>query len=279
MTRRKPRVTSTATVTPSPPPVTVTETIRWGAGHEHGDMRDWWAPEPAGQEGNNGGGEYNDVGGTSRVVAGLAHSGLSSAKLTLDGTTRGRHVGVRLFRWREPRLYREAYYEAWYYLPQALSMTQREPDWPYCILMELKSRNQSHARNDPFWLLQLKPPPFTGRRLQLYWWGHMQPSDGPHAGESGGRGYDQTVADIPIGRWFRIRWWLRQSSAGQFDGALRVWQDDTLIYDLSGIRTGYDNSVSPWGTDAQWACTLYSNGLSPLPATVYVDDARIWTVS
>jgi hypothetical protein len=84
----------------------------WEASHEAGNLLEWWAPEPFQREGANGGGEYNSGIADADVASDVAHSGSWSAKLTIDTSTQS---GSRLFRWLEPRVHRELYYEAWFY--------------------------------------------------------------------------------------------------------------------------------------------------------------------
>jgi hypothetical protein len=68
--------------------------------------------------------------------------------------------------------------------------------------------------------------------------------------------------------------YLKESK--DFDGALKFWQDGTLLFDLSGIRTSYDNcNFNSWCADNEWAVSLYAHGISPNPAVVYFDDASI----
>jgi hypothetical protein len=109
-------------------------------------------------------------------------------------------------------------------------------------------------------------------RPRLAWWfGHGL--EGPHQGEFGWRSYEGT-ADIPVGRWVQFSVFLRQSNG--FDGAIKVWQDGNLVIDERNVRTGWPSSrFNPWAVDQSWSVNNYSDGLSPSPADIYVDDARI----
>jgi len=102
--------------------------------------------------------------------------------------------------------------------------------------------------------------------LTLHWWERVA-MDGPHAGESGGHRYTQDLADIPVGRWTHIEAYLKQAS--DFNGEVRVWQDGVLLFDQKNVKTKYQSG------DNQWAVNNYSDGLTPNPATIYIDDVRV----
>jgi hypothetical protein len=68
--------------------------------------------------------------------------------------------------------------------------------------------------------------------------------------------------------------YLHQSSG--FDGRLTLWQDGQQLFDFQDVRTCYDNpTFNSWRCDNLWSLNNYSDGLSPNPATIYVDDAAI----
>ena len=102
--------------------------------------------------------------------------------------------------------------------------------------------------------------------LTLHWWDGLA-IEGPHAGESGGRRYVQSVEDVPVGRWTHTEAYLKQSA--DFSGEVTVWQDGVLLFDQKNVRTKYRAG------DNQWAVNNYSDGLTPNPATIYIDDASI----
>jgi uncharacterized protein (TIGR03437 family) len=89
---------STFTVAAAPPP----PTILWSADHEEGNMSDWYTP--------SGGGEFNSGSGVSSASTDVAHSGRYSAKATIS--TPPSPSAVRLFRWAESRVQKEAYLHA-----------------------------------------------------------------------------------------------------------------------------------------------------------------------
>ena len=106
-------------------------------------------------------------------------------------------------------------------------------------------------------------------------WGGTE-IEGPFKTSSlGGRFFEQSVASLPIGRWFKLEAFLRQSK--DFDGTLTIWQDETELYDFRGVRTSYPHVTAgqAWGANNEWSVNNYSDGLDPSPATIYIDDAEI----
>ena len=93
---------------------------------------------------------------------------------------------------------------------------------------------------------------------------------GPHEGEGTSvRYYHQTLKDVPLGKWFHIEVYLRQS--GDFDGHMTVWQDGTQLFDMDQIKTKYTDG------DQRWSVDSFSNWLNPNFVTLYVDDAAVST--
>jgi len=231
---------------------------------EEGTLADWYAPETT-NSGDNGGGAFESDGGRAVASTEEARTGRWGAKLELPEG----HGGARLFRWRELYLHQRVTVAAWIYIPMVYTLTG-DPSSRYLDLFQFKST--SATRNDPFWLLNVTNPGAGRMRANLVWW--PQDTEGPHIGEMGYRTFPHDGPDLPIGRWFRLKATIRQSSA--FDGQLRIWQDDRLLYDLDGIRTGYRNcSENSWCVQQAWSVNAYSDGLAPAPAVLYVDDASV----
>jgi hypothetical protein len=72
--------------------------------------------------------------------------------------------------------------------------------------------------------------------------------------------------EIPLDTWFHVE--LRLLRAEDQTGLVALYQDGTLIYELTGILT--DDSV--WG---QWYVGNLADNLTPPNSTVYVDDITI----
>jgi hypothetical protein len=230
---------------------------------EAGNMLEWYkdggGAEHLGMDGTyQGTGTGPTVapdGSSSQASRDFAHSGSWSAKLSLPGTG-----GIRLWRWNEPMQNRELYYSVWYYFPRGYTVGQN--GWNN--ILQYKSRT-SDGKNDPFFLMQWKNQG-TAMYPSLYWW---QPSsmEGPQPGQFGQRTWDFPNVPIPVGRWFNIE--VRYVCAGDFTGAIQVWQDGVQLIRLEGIRTAFP------GGDCIWAVTNYAQNISPAPYNMYVDDAAI----
>jgi hypothetical protein len=235
-------------------------TVLWSDGMEDGTLDGW------GGALLRGGGEFNSGAGASAASRDVAHTGSWSVRMTLpDGSG-----GTRLFRWQEPRQYRDLVFSAWFYIPRNYTLTGA-PSSRFWNLFQFKSRSTSDSV-DPMFELMVDNPSPDRMRLNLDW--SPRTLEGPSPGESGWRRFTQAATDIPVGRWFQLTAQLRQSSA--FDGALRIWQDAQLLFDLAGIRTSYQNcAYNAWCGSNEWSINNYSDALSPAPAVVYADDASI----
>jgi hypothetical protein len=223
--------------------------VVWSAGHETNDLSDWRA--------GGGGGPFTSGTASVTTSSAYAHRGVRSARLQIvaPGTYES---GARLFRWKEPRSMTRAYYSAWLYFPR----TYEAPDW--WNVFQFKSR--IGTRNDPVWIVNVgNRPPTNHMYLYLYYW----LANGPHAGETGPRHYEQTALDLPVGRWVHLEAYLAQS--GAYSGHIIVWQDGTKLFDLRNVRTHYP------GGDNEWSVDNYAQNLTPSTATIYVDDAAIGT--
>ena len=193
------------------------------------------------------------------VSTDYAHSGSHSMKMTID--TSSQESGCRQFRSLESKTGGTYYYGAWFYIPQTYKASN------YWNIFQFKSNNGS--TEDPFWVVELMPRSNGAIHLRLRW---KEGHPGPYAtsGTSSSPIYfDQTLQDVSAGRWFHIEAYLVQS--GSFAGHLTIWQDGVLLWDLANINTKFS------GGDERWSTNNYSDGISPNPTSVYVDDATIST--
>ena len=240
---------------------------------EEGTLSDWYLPA-RGPSGDYGGGLYNS--GASRASAAFdrAHTGRSSLRATIS--TRGSSSsGVRAFRWREPRRYREAYYSAWIFVPRRYTLTGDPCCGRFWNLFQFKSRSPD-GRVDPLWAVYVGNRARTGA-LYLYvgWgWGGTRVA-GPYSSSGvGGKNFCQSALNLPERRRTRIEAFLRQSR--DFEGRLTVWQAGVRLFDFRRVRTSYENPrYNAWRAANEWSVNLYSDGMSPSPATISIDDAAI----
>lgn len=234
--------TSPLTITVDAPPVS-SGTVLWSADHETGDISQWYYPS-TGPFGNYGGGMFNS--GVASVTPSLdyARSGRWSLRMTIATPPMS---GARLFRWSEPQRYGGLYYSAWYYLPRRYSVPN------FWNVFQWKSKRTT-GQIDPFFVLNVGNRSDQSMFLYLYDWQNS-------------RSYSQSVADIPVGRWFRIEAFYE--CTGGTNGRVTFWQDGVQLLDVRNVRTRYSDG------DCQWSMDSYSDGLIPSPSTIYIDDAAI----
>jgi hypothetical protein len=257
-----PPATNPPTTDPPAQPV-----LLWSSGMENGSVSDWSR--------NSGGGLYNSGSYSAGASTDAARSGSWSLKATIN--TSGGTSGVRAFRWAEPRAHRAAYYSAWLYIPTAFTLTHDPNTGQFWNVFQFKSRTTDGSRNDPVWAFYAQQDA-GGLYLKAGWgWGGTQLA-GPRAGDGiAGKYFSPlTKVYVPAGRWVHLEAYLNQSK--DFDGQMKFWQDGTLLYDFSGVRTSYNNcDYNGWCADNEWSVNLYSDGLSPNPGSAYFDDAAIAT--
>lgn len=209
------------------------DAVVWTTDHEDGGLRDWSS--------DGGGGEFNSGSGDATASQAVARSGSWSSRMTIQGSG-----GTRLFRWKESRNLDQAYYSAWFFFPRSY-----ETPSGWWNIFQFKSRTTD--RNDPFWIVNVGQRD-GGMYLYLYDW-------------MARRSYSQSDLAVPIGQWVHIELFLDQSANGT--GRLMAWQDDKLLWNLSGITTKYPDSSN------EWSVNNYSAGLTPDTATIYMDDPAI----
>ena len=242
----------------------------WEADHETGNLSQWTSPG-SGRAGEAGGAALTHGDADLSISAEMAHEGQHSAQLELRTPPEG---GANLVRWYEPRNHREAYYSVWIYLP-AEEYGLIAESGQYWNLFQLKSASSEGARSG--WSFYLEPRP-DGLYIKAGWgWGGGDLLPGPFAGDGPeGKWYEQSVAAVPLGQWAHLEVYLRQSR--DFDGRLMVWLDGTELFDFDDIRSCFDNEAhNQWGCAVDWHLSHSSDGLSPSPASLYIDDATIST--
>ncbi|MFQ5906964.1 MAG: heparin lyase I family protein [bacterium] len=226
---------------------------RWLADHETGDLSQWTQDGPYGSRGGS-----FDSGDCTRppkgVTAEQAFSGSYSMKMSI-----GPGGGCRQFRHAESTSGKAFYYSAWLYFPKLYSIGS------WSNIFQFKSETSS--QNDAVWVLELRNRSNGAMYLMLRWKGIMA---GPTEGEGTGlKHFHQTLKDVWVGKWFHVEVYLKQAS--DYTGRITVWQDGVQIYDKNNVKTKYP------GGDNRWSLNAYGGGISPLPFTVYVDDAVVST--
>jgi hypothetical protein len=213
--------------------------ILWSAHHEDGDLSEWME--------NGGGGWAADppvttVAATSEVARGGSYAvKLTNAAVDDYDTSRV---------WRQAAYPAQAYYSAWYYLPQAYTTTA---GW---TIMQFRAP----SAQDPSvlsYLLDVDLRSLPGGEMILSIFDHRAPylrSPTPPA-----------VLPVPIGRWFQVEALYR--NVADDGGHFSLWLDGQLNYDFA----------RPFGvnTTVYWSPCSSSYDLTPADAALYVDDAAI----
>ena len=232
-----------------------TSRVVWSAGMETGDLSEW-------EVGGTGDASWDSrrcFRPPNGVSTAAARSGRYSMAMTID-TSQG-DAGCRQARYRESRTGRPFYYGAWFYLPM------RTVADDYWNIFQLKSKRRGAEGSDPFWVVDLMPRRNGALALRLRWKGLVP---GPFAQDgSARRTWSQSAVNVPVGRWFHIEAYVRQS--GGYGGRVAVWQDGVRLWNLDGVRTRYEDG------DQRWTVNNYSDDLTPARATLYVDDATVAT--
>lgn len=230
-------------------------TILWSADMENSTnpgsgLQQWYAPNccdggdvnpPIST--NNGGGVFNSGRASAGPSLDFSHAGSYSAKLTVDTAVES---GTRLFRWLEPRNSTDLYYRTWYYFPQIYTPSQ------YWNVFQWKSKHP--AGDDPFFILNVGNRSGGAMYFYLYNWQTRT-------------SYGQNAQNITAGQWTHVE--AHYICAGGNTGHVTFWQDGVQIFDIPNVQTRYSDG------DCEWSVNNYSNGLSPNPATIYIDDAAI----
>jgi hypothetical protein len=227
---------------------------RWQADMETANLSQW-------RSDNNSSKPEMDSGACSRPQAGVtserAYSGSYSMKMTINSNDAS---GCRQFRKLEPASGNTYYYSAWYYIPV---QTQVSGFWN---IMQFKSN--LNGLSSLFWKLDVRNAANGQMYVILVWKG---PIAGPRANDGiANRLYYQIQVPLPVGQWFQLEVFLKQSA--QFDGQIIVWQDGTELFNGQNVRTKYPGGYQ------NWSVNNYGEGLSPNPATLYIDDAVISNV-
>jgi hypothetical protein len=228
--------------------------VLWQADMETADLSQWRIGTTSTTEQQDSGLCYRP---TKGVGTEQAHSGRYSMKMTIDSLL---GAGCRQFRKVEPPSGQPLYYSAWYYIPE---QTRVHNFWN---IMQFKSK--LNGESGLFWKLDVRNDDNGNLGVMLVWKG---PVAGPHAGDGiAPQNYAQAEALLPVGKWFKLEVYLKQSEG--FDGQITVWRDGVQIYDVQNVRTRYPGGVQ------NWSINNYGKGLTPNPATLYIDDVAISTV-
>jgi hypothetical protein len=248
-----------------------TPVLLWAGDMDENSLADWYYPETS-ATGDFGGGLFNSGVFDSTASNGNHRSGSYSLRATistLTGTS-----GVRAFRWRESRGNRELYYSAWFLIPTNFTLTADPNTGQFWNLFQFKSRSTT-GRNDPVWGFYADPNGAGGLSIRAGWgWGGTEQTGPYSTDDQSGKNYSQSIASIPVGQWVHFEGYLRQSNG--FDGVVKFWQNGVLLFNFQNVRTSYNiPGYNAWNCCNEWSVNNYSDGISPDPSIIYIDDAAI----
>ena len=155
------------------------------------------------------------------------------------------------------------YYSWWDFFPAALSygVGGWYNHW------QIASNDASNS-GAPIWVLDIGG---SGNRMALTWSPNgLAPANGPHNGESGSRTYTSPIA-VPVGQWVFFE--VMITPRGDFTGAIKVWMNAQVLFDLSNIKTQFPyagQGLLTWITSNN-----YGSGLTPTPFVHYIDDVTV----
>jgi fibronectin type III domain protein len=244
--------TALAVTTPAPAPAPAPDIV-WSSGMETGTLSEW------SEQVNTGSAVTSVVSAASQGIA--SHSGAYVMKQAVTGSS----GGTRMFRYPEiigfSRSATTFYWSWWDYYPAPITFGIYDS----YIIWGVVSKDGGGNYN-PLWNTVFSN---TGQKLVLVWSpNNMAPTAGPHAGESGKRIYTSDTV-IPVGQWVYFETMITPKA--DFTGALKVWLNGQLVFDLSEVKMMYPDTGQG---DPLLALeqTGYGSNLTPTPAVHYLDD-------
>ncbi|HEX4405690.1 MAG TPA: heparin lyase I family protein [Polyangia bacterium] len=206
----------------------------------------WWSDHETGglddwlRGGTSAGTTYATGGGAISVQPGLARSG-RYALVSTAGAAGAMSAGQVT----RHGLVDDAYYGAWFYLPATATPAT------YWVFFSFHADDGNVA----LWDVKLGPEGASGT-LELQLLSHVTGDVTP-----------LEHVTVPLGRWFQVQVFLHP--AADASGALRVWLDGASVFDVAGPTTNAAASA------LAWTVGTITDGLTPAPTTLYVDDAFI----
>ncbi|MBC8133144.1 MAG: hypothetical protein H7X95_09200 [Deltaproteobacteria bacterium] len=215
--------------------------VLWAARHEVGDLSEWMTVA--------GGAFKVSAPNTIDVSNAHAHTGRLSARMTI--TTAMNDVQATATLLRAGGLPVEAYYSAWYFLPQPVSVGT------FWVIMKFRMRSVADDPGTAGELYDLDLTNLPGGEMSLRLYDHRR-----------GQNVMLTAPDpvVPIARWFHVEAFYRnrQDDTGQ----LTWWVDDRLLVDIAGQPMAPNAWVG-------WEASSVAQNLTPNTALRFVVDAAV----
>jgi hypothetical protein len=209
--------------------------ILWRADQETGDLDQWTT-------GQFGEAVFNTGTGSVSLSHDVAHSGITSLKMTISGAS-GTTQAARILRWDNNPV--EGYYSVWLDFPR----NYRPAAW--WNVFQFKSLG---AESDPTWVLNIGNRP-DGSMFFYLWDAITRKSYAP-----------LTAVNVTPNRWTQVTAYLRRATDDT--GRITIWQDDVLLFDVDHVQTALADNV-------HWGIGNYTDDISPSDPIIYADDAEI----
>jgi polysaccharide lyase-like protein len=244
--RRSLMMVAVAAVTACDQQIDVGSDLLWTARFESGNFDEWTSVE--------GGSTLTSPASNDLAIStDRARRGAFAARMTT--ATSSEPVSSLSTLNREGDLPDEAYYSAWYFLPQSASVPNA-PILQYWAIMRFRGRT---VAGDPgsaadLFDVDLRNRDSGGMTLRIFDYDSFADAT-----------MIQTDPVVPVGRWFQVEAFHRM--APDATGRLSLWLDGELVADIrkaTGSHAG-----------AGWRVGNMALGLDATPVTVYVDDCAI----
>ena len=241
--------------TPAPVPAPAPQVL-WSASMETGDLSQW-------NDQTNSGSAISTA-----VTAFSAGIPPKSGNWVMKQSVTGSAGGTRMARFPEIDTLAKAgttFYVSWWdYYPTKISFGPAD----MFGIWQLASFD-ANGIPQPVWGVFLNG---TDGTLILGWSpAGNAPAEGPHAGEfTSRRAYTSTLA-VPVGQWVFFEVMIKP--AADFTGAFKLWMNGTVIFDQSLVKTRFPDTAL--GGFQYCTHNAYGSGLTPTPASHYVDNVTI----
>jgi hypothetical protein len=237
--------------------------IQWRTGMESGDLSAW------SEQVNTG---FAASSAVQLVLEGiiphLSKPSLWAMKQVVNAPSNTAEAsGTRISRYPEINALCKAgtpfYYSWWDFFP--IGMSYGAGGW--YNHWQIASHDGTPGGYYPIWVLGING---SGMTTSLTWSpNNKAPAEGPHVGETGSRTYTSAIA-VPVGQWVFFEAMVKPAS--DFTGALKMWVNGQVLYDLPSIKTQFPFSTQP--TLAWIANNCYGVGFA-MPFAHYVDDVSL----
>jgi hypothetical protein len=243
---------SLSVTNPALPPLPL---LVWSAGMETGGLSEW------SEKVNTG---YADTTVVTAASVGIPPKG---GTWVMEQAVTGLLGGTRMSRYPEIDVLAKAgttfYYSWWDFFPATMSYGA----YGWYNHWQIASNDASN-NGAPIWLLAISG---SGNTMVLGWSpNRLAPANGPHDGETGKRAYTSSIA-VPTNQWVFFE--VMITPRGDFTGAIKVWMNGEVLFDLSNIKTQFPyvgQGLLTWITN-----NAYGAGLTPMPFVHYVDDVTL----